>query len=335
MRPGLHARLATSYLGATLAAMVALEILVALVVPTGRYQFVRPMLLLLLAAPVGTLVGLLTTRGLVRRLRRVAAATARVAAGDLSACIPTDGRGDMGQLEQHFNVMTEHLVASMARQHVLAARNARLEERTRFSRDVHDAISQDLFSLTMLAAGVQASRPADTALQPQLAALESTATRLNREMRALLLELRPAALDDRGLDVALDELATAYGARLGIAVTTQIAPVALSAPWEEALLRIAQEALSNAVRHAAADAITLTVLPRGEGVEVTVVDNGCGFSPDGATVRHGLGLRLMRERVDELEGTMSVDSTPTQGTCVRVFLPCGETDADATHCHRG
>ncbi len=320
-RTGLYARLTMSYLGATAAAVVALEILAVVLLPTGRFRFVSAALLLLVAAPAGTVVGLLATRDLVRRLRRLTAATARVAAGDLSPRISIGATDEVSHLERHFNAMAEHLTESMARQHDLAARNARLAERARLSRELHDAIAQDLFSLTMLAGGVQAAVPADAALQPQLAALEGAATRINRELRALLLALRPTALDDRDLSAALDELATAYGARLGIAVTVRIEPVTLPAPVEEALLRIAQEALSNAARHAAAETITLCVSPHGRGVEVMVADNGRGFRPDDAPARHGLGLRLMRERVEELGGTLSVRSAPGQGALLRAYLP--------------
>jgi NarL family two-component system sensor histidine kinase LiaS len=140
-------------------------------------------------------------------------------------------------------------------------------------------------------------------------------------MRALLLELRPASLEHLTINEGLEELAAAYSTRLGIVVTTEISPCHVSPEQTHALLCIAREALSNAIRHADATWITLRLTEENELLFFTVTNNGKGFTLNRAETRHGLGLRTMQERVQELGGTWSVESTPGHGTQVQVSLP--------------
>jgi len=128
------------------------------------------------------------------------------------------------------------------------------------------------------------------------------------------------ALEDAGLVPALEELCRAYRERLGVTVDADLDPVELAPPVEHAVLRIVQEALANAVKHAQPNRIRLR-LDREDGqVAVTVSDDGGGFDPARAE-RHGMGLGLMRERVAELGGTFQLHSTPGEGTTVRILLP--------------
>jgi signal transduction histidine kinase len=276
-------------------------------------------ILLLATIPVGVVFGLLTTRGTIRRLRRLGAGTVGFAAGDFSQRVPESGPDEVGLLERHFNQMAGRLSDSIAGQRALAERNARLAERSRISRELHDSISQDLFSISALAGGLRRALPPDSAVQPQLETLTRTVGSTIQEMRALLLELRPTALEDKGLVPALAELCEAYEVRAGVSVQAELELVALGPAGEQAVLRIAQEGLSNAVRHSEADRIRLRLRPAAGGAELTVADNGRGF--DGRANGHGLGLRLMAERVRELGGSLTVDSAPGRGTELRVLLP--------------
>ena len=278
-------------------------------------------LLLVVVAPIGAFFGMVTTFGLVRRLRNLATATTTFADGHYAQRVPVKGKDEVGQMEYQFNRMAEQLALSMARQKELVESNARLAERSRISRELHDAISQDLFSLRMIAGGLQTAVPEDSLVQPQIATLEQTTTNMIREMRALLLELRPSQLEQLGLAEALEELAKAYHTRLGITVTTHITAVPLNTRVEHALLRIAQEAITNAARHANATMITLTLEAQSQAVSLTITDNGKGFQPAKLVVQHGLGLRLMQERIEELHGTFFLHSEPCQGTRLQVCLP--------------
>jgi signal transduction histidine kinase len=142
-------------------------------------------------------------------------------------------------------------------------------------------------------------------------------------MQALLLELRPVALEDAGLIPALEELCRAYHDRLGVTIDAELEPVQLAPPAEHAVLRVVQEALANAVKHAQPTRIRLRLHHQDGQVAVAVSDDGGGFDPARAEQRHGLGLGLMRERVAELGGSFQLDSTPGQGTTVQVLLPGG------------
>lgn len=286
--------------------------------------FLAALILLVVLAPLGGIFGFISTRGMVKRLKGLASATTLLADGDYQQRLRVGSRDELGQLEQQFNRMAEQLGASTARQKELAEENARLAERSRISRELHDAISQDLFSLSMLAGGLQSALPADSPLQRQASTLEQTTTTMIREMRALLLELRPTNLEALCLNEALEELASAYSTRVGIAVKTKLAPLHLEARLEHALLRIAQEALSNAARHANASEICLTLTLNGQEVAFSLKDNGQGFQTDDEGRRHGLGLRLMEERVQELNGTLELFSIPGQGTSLEVHLPLKE-----------
>lgn len=277
------------------------------------------LLVLAAAVPVGLVFGLLSTRRLVGRLRRLAATTVAVAEGDYQQRLPVSGGDEVAQLEGNVNRMAERLDAAMATQRQLAEAG----ERARIARELHDAISQDLFSLRLLAGGLRKALPSDSPLHPQVQTMEQTATGTMHEMQALLLELRPVALEDAGLIPALEELCGAYHDRLGMVVDTDLEPVELAPPAEHAVLRIVQEALANAVKHAQPTRIRLRLHQQDGQVAVTVSDDGGGFDPSLAEQRHGLGLGLMRQRIAELGGTLQLDSTPGQGTSVQVLLPRG------------
>ena len=295
--------------------------------PTGlSFGDLKPQLLsgfwfLIATVPVGVLFGLLTTRGMIRRLQRLAAGTVGFAAGDFTQRVRESGADEVGQLERHFNRMAERLDASIAEQRALAEMNARLAERSRISRELHDSISQDLFSISALAGGLRKALPADSPLRPQLETLSETVGSTIQEMRALLLELRPTALEEKGLVSALADLCDAYEVRVGIRVRKELTPIVLDPAVEQAMFRIAQEGLSNAVRHSEADEIEVRLRQDGVQAELTVADNGRGFDSEEAPGHGGLGLKLMAERIRELGGSMAIESALGRGTSLRVLLP--------------
>jgi signal transduction histidine kinase len=274
-----------------------------------------------LTVPVGVLFGLLTTRRLIRRLRRLADATGAVAEGDFRPRVPVEGADEIGRLEDSLNRMAERLDTALHTERRLAGTEARQAERARIARELHDSISQDLFSMSLLAGGLRRALPAGSSLHPEAEAMERAAARMMREMQALLLELRPVALEDAGLRPALVELCRAYETRLGIPVHAELEELTLDPPAEHAVLRVIQEALGNAVRHAAPSAIHVRAAAVGEAVGIEVRDDGCGFDPGEIADRHGMGLTLMRERIEELGGRFAVTTAPGAGTAIRARLP--------------
>jgi signal transduction histidine kinase len=279
-------------------------------------------LMLVLLAPVGALFGLLSTNMLIRRIRRLGGVTQAVADGDLSARVPQPSGDEVGRLEDGFNRMAERLEAASQAERAAAGAEAQQTERKRIATELHDSVSQNLYSMNLIAAGLRRALPEGSELQHQARSLEQTVTLTMREMQALLLELRSVALDG-GLAPAIKELGLAFEARLGIRVHTDVTAVDLPPSTEHVLLRIAQEALSNAARHGEPRSIEVSLAEADGGVVLVVRDDGRGFEPAEAEKRYGMGLRMMRERVAELDGDLEVDGVPDRGTLVRVRLPGG------------
>jgi signal transduction histidine kinase len=274
-----------------------------------------PSALLIAIVPVGVLFGLLASWRLVRRVRRLERATLAVADGDYTVTLPASGRDEVGRLEANFTTMTRQLGSALAAERQRAAGDARDAERARIAREVHDAISQHLFGLRMIAAGM---RRADSGNQ-QAQAIERISEEALRDMQSLLIELRPASLDGAGLAPALHEICAAYQDRLGVTVDTSLDDVTVPGPVEHALLRITQEACVNAVRHGNARQLAVSMTRRDGHVELAVRDTGTGFDP--AAPQAGSGLAHIRDRVAELGGTVDIESAPGCGAAIIVWVP--------------
>jgi signal transduction histidine kinase len=280
--------------------------------------------LMVLAAsvPVGLAFGLLSTRRLTRRLKRLAAATLEVADGEFGSRLPESGHDEVSQLERNFNRMAGQLQASMAAMRQLAEAGARQDERSRIGRELHDSISQELFSIQALAGGLRRVLPPGSDVLPAVETVERTAGGAMREMRSLLLALRPAALDEAGLASAIEGICHAYTERLGVLVRADLDPVDLPPGVEHAILRVTQEAVANAVRHSGAGLVTVR-LRGGDGhALLEVSDDGRGFDVAvQAAAAAGLGLRTMSDRVAEHGGRLAITSDPATGTIVRACFP--------------
>jgi signal transduction histidine kinase len=271
--------------------------------------------LLFAIVPVGVLFGLLASRRLVRRVRRLERATLAVADGDYTVTLPVSGRDEVGRLEANFTAMTRQLGSALAVERQRATGDARAAERARIAREIHDAISQHLFGLRMIAAGMRRADPGNQQAQ----AIERISEEALRDMQALLIELRPASLDGAGLTPALQEICAAYRDRLGVTVDATLDDVSVPAPVEHALLRITQEACTNAVRHGNARRLAVSMTRQDGHVELAVRDSGTGFDP--AAPHAGSGLAHIRDRVTELGGTVEIDSAPGHGAALTVRVP--------------
>lgn len=282
---------------------------------TGPLLQSAPFALLIAIVPVGVLFGFLASRRLVRRVRRLERATVAVADGDYAVTLPASGRDEVGQLEANFTTMTRQLGSALAAERQRATGDARAAERARIAREVHDAISQHLFGLRMIAAGMRRANPDNQQAQ----AIERISEEALRDMQALLIELRPASLDGAGLAPALQEICAAYRDRLGVTVEASLDDIAVPAPVEHALLRITQEACTNAVRHGNARGLAVSITRQDGHVELAVRDTGTGFDP--AAPHAGSGLAHIRDRVAELGGTVDIDSAPGCGAALTVRVP--------------
>lgn len=197
-----------------------------------------------------------------------------------------------------------------------------LEERNRLARDLHDAVTQSLYSLTLFAeasqrllAGGSGERAA-----AYLGRIGETAQQALKEMRLLVYELRPLALERTGLVGALQQRLEAVEGRAGVAARLRVkGEVDLSAAAEEGLYRIAQEALNNALKHAHAQTVEVQVAATDAHLHLIIADDGQGFDPQ-AERGGGMGLVSMRERAAGLGATLEIASTPGTGTQVRLEL---------------
>ncbi|MFF5102212.1 GAF domain-containing sensor histidine kinase [Streptomyces sp. NPDC000134] len=230
----------------------------------------------------------------------------------------------------------EELLGILAQHAAIALTNARLyersreltiaEERSRLAHELHDAVSQKLFSLRLTAQAAARLVDRDPArAKGELQQVAALAAEAADELRAAVVELRPAALDEDGLVATLrtqvQVLDRAHCARVTF---TAHGVRALPAAQEEALLRVAQEALHNALRHSGAKLVAVTLERRGSGAVLRIGDDGIGFDP--RLVRRAgrhLGLVSMRDRASGVGGGLTVQSAPGEGTVIEMEVPGG------------
>jgi signal transduction histidine kinase len=200
-------------------------------------------------------------------------------------------------------------------------------ERQRIARDLHDSVSQSLFSTTLHVRTAQhalAREGLDStgSVGEELSEIGQLTRGALAEMRALILELRPGALSEEGLVAALTKQAAALSAREGVVfeVDGPGERLLLEPEVEEQLYRVGQEALANVVKHARASRATVCIAAEDDTVSIEVSDDGRGFDPAAVGPDH-FGLRSIRGRVADLGGRLEVRSTPGRGTVLRVEVP--------------
>ncbi|MGV8911332.1 MAG: ATP-binding protein [Rhodoglobus sp.] len=206
-----------------------------------------------------------------------------------------------------------------------------LAERARLAREIHDTVAQGLSSIQLLLHAAERADPTAVGLEHVRLARETAAINL-ADTRRFIRELAPAALVEQGMGAALRRLAHTQWKSETLNVRVQVSdPLNLAMPQQTALLRIAQGAMANVVQHAQATHASITIDRDARGVRLTISDNGRGFDPSavaGATAvgfSDSFGLTATRERVEQLGGTLTVDSRPGDGTTIIVELTVEET----------
>jgi signal transduction histidine kinase len=192
------------------------------------------------------------------------------------------------------------------------------------SRDLHDSVTQTLYSLRLTLEAARLALERDrTHTAELLAQVDSLAKSALDEMRALLRQARPEALEQQGLVAALRDHIAALRARDELEVDYQVhGDRELTVDQELSLFRAAQEALSNVSKHSGVKRASLRLELQGDPLVLEVQDHGCGLPPEPSRARPGgLGLTTMRERVEALGGTLSVESDPGRGTRLRFEVP--------------
>jgi two-component system, NarL family, sensor histidine kinase LiaS len=208
-------------------------------------------------------------------------------------------------------------------QNLLQARQelATLEERNRLARDLHDSVKQQIFAVAMQIGATKVLLKRDlAAAEIRLNEADKLVRQAQQELTTLIRELRPAALEGKGLVAALRELTIQWAQQTGVVANLQVEGTQpLASSVEEALFRVAQEALANVQRHGNATQVQMLLTIADDNVTLSVSDNGQGF--DSALPRRtGMGLLSMQERMRALGGDVELESAPGEGT--RVVARC-------------
>lgn len=252
--------------------------------------------------------------------------------GNLSRPMPDLGDDEIGQLAEQLERVSkrwEEQVTSMQR---LSTNNAQLaeqarisaiiEERQRLARELHDAVSQQLFAISMTATAVRRTLDVDfDRAVRQVELIEEMASVAQSEMRALLLHLRPVHLEGKGLTQGLSELIRELQSKIPIEIHCEMDDhIGLVKGVENHLFRIVQEALSNTLRHSKASRMEIKLQNRGDFVRLYLRDNGIGFDWDDKK-QASYGLRTMQERVNEVGGSIQFITAPDKGTRIEIRVP--------------
>lgn len=285
---------------------------------------------------LAALAAALLTEPLRHGIEVATLAVTRLLEGLPTASLPSSSRSPVAALISAVDSLARHYreVDAVRENALRQAQDAAIrEERNRLARDLHDSIKQQLFSLSASIAAAQVRWENDReGARQALDDARRSAQEASAEMRALLQQLRPAALAGAGLPQALAEQCEALKYRTGAEVHCELSdmpgPERLPAGAAEGLFRVAQEALNNIARHAGAKTVVVrlrTVTEPSETLELDISDDGRGFEPTRAS---GMGLANMRERARELGADLELLAAPGKGARILVRLPLATIEPD-------
>jgi signal transduction histidine kinase len=278
---------------------------------------------------VSLIVNVLLVSAALRPIEALESTAERVWRGDFGARVPPSQVADrnMARVGRTVNLLLDGLMEDRVRMRRLASQviRAQDDERARIARELHDSTAQTLAAIVFQLSAMT-RECADPALCARLEEIKGTAVAAMEEVRTLSHTVHPRVLDDLGLVPALRWLARRTQESAGVAVTVDATGDVsrLSPPAVSVLYRVAQEALSNAVRHAEASAVAITIRASDASATLEVADDGRGFDVAAAEARRpGMGLFSMRERVGLVNGQLALISAPGAGTRVVATVPLG------------
>jgi signal transduction histidine kinase len=289
------------------------------------------------SALLGIAVAFVLARLVTRPVRELEAAATRIREGDFEARARAFPGDEFGKLAQTFNDMAESL--QRYRGEVRRKDESRVallerivqtleDERKHLSRELHDQVGQSLLAVLLDLQGL-----CDFRGHPESACreIEQRLIGLVEEVQRLARGLRPRLLDDSGLESALEtyveEISGGNGIRVDFQHVVDAAGARMPRHVELTLYRVAQEALSNVVRHSRATVASVVLHRRPNHATLLVEDDGCGFLPDAVRQGTGLGLIGMRERLALIGGSLDVESAPDRGATIRARVPLEDETA--------
>ncbi|SDG77103.1 sensor histidine kinase [Aneurinibacillus thermoaerophilus] len=303
------------------------------VFPDLSFVLVLLLFLCMIAALVGASIGYIYGNLMKKRIEILLQSAMMIERGHLSTRVPYLGDDEIGRLGERLNEMTIRFQQQVISLQRLSAHNAELteqvkqaavtEERQRLARELHDAVSQQLFAISMTMAAVKrtlAQNPKRAVQQVEL--VEEMAAAAQAEMRALLLHLRPTQLEGKSLKEGIEGLLIELQAKHALSFSWQIEDLpSLPKGMEDHLFRILQEALSNTLRHAKAKKVEVKLTRIQNRLRLRVTDDGIGFSQGEEKKSSSYGMKLMEERVAEIGGVLVISSAPGHGTMIEVTIP--------------
>ena len=265
--------------------------------------------LTLAAGFVSAVFGFLTAWRLSRRLQRLATATETWGRGDFSIETRDRSRDELGQLSRELKRMAGELETLIRTRQELAT----LEARNRFARDLHDSVKQQVFATSLQVDTARTMIETGTEADARLARANEILEGVQKELDILIHEMRPAALEDKGLAGALQDYAAGWSRGSGILVEVHVrGEREVSLEVQHALYRVAQEALANVTRHSGADKAEIELVYGEEALTLRVTDDGRGFDPKNST-NEGFGPQSMSDRLASIGGRVNIESAPGGG----------------------
>ncbi|AWB45941.1 sensor histidine kinase [Paenibacillus sp. CAA11] len=281
---------------------------------------------------VGAAYGFYDVYRIKRRLDLLRDSLLQWEKGNPARTIPELGEDEVGRLGEQLGRIGQRWEEQVSSLQRLSTHNAQLaeqarvsaivEERQRLARELHDAVSQQLFAISMTATAVGRTLEKDfDKAQRQVELIEEMASVAQSEMRALLLHLRPVYLEGKELTQGVTELVRELKTKVPMEITLDMDDnLQLVKGIENHLFRIIQEAMSNTLRHAKADKMEIRIHQRDDAVRVILRDNGIGFELDDKK-QASYGLSNMQERVREIGGSLQFITAPGKGTRIEITIP--------------
>ena len=306
----------------------------------GAFFSFMPLFAILGAIAVFTL-GVAIAISVVTPIRRMGEGMRRIASGDFSQPVEVANRDELGELAGRINETAAQLAllqdATIAEERARALQEqivhvtlAQEEERGRISRELHDGLGPSLAAAVNRLRAAQrmvsnGPRHAEKEIEEITAALKANI----QDIRDLIHDLRPMALDQLGLTGAIQQQADRFEKQTGVRPSVGIDPdIALNPLAEVTVFRVLQECLSNVQKHAGAGSVEVLLRRNDEGCWLSISDDGGGFDSASSSngESEGVGLIGMRERADLVGGNLSIDSRPGRGTCVKLTIPARLAD---------
>ncbi|MBM7571462.1 sensor histidine kinase [Aquibacillus albus] len=296
--------------------------------------FLFSLLYVFLAFIFSFYIGFKSSGDMKERLDYLSVLIAQLARGNYSSRVYDNDDDEIARIGSELNELGEKMQSQVKSLQRLADEKAEfaktahkaatIEERQRLARDLHDAVSQQLFALTMMSqASLRLFDRNPEQAKEQMKDISSTALKAQTEMRALLLHLRPVHLSGEPLRVGIQQLVDELKQKCQIDFHIQIEEVdELSESKAEHLFRIVQESLSNTLRHADASEVTVEIVKRSNELFTHIADNGKGFDIESDQQKKtSYGLKTMKERSEEIGGTFAIRSKQGEGTHIDIRIP--------------